>query len=167
MNEMTSSDSTFRLAPQFDDFLFAPIGAEKNGMLLSVLSALARLDLDPWQEAAKLDALPVETATERLTSLIAALPDAPSERPSPGTIAARLIRLLPRRARPNVASQTPSTGPGAATNPRTIITLVIAMMIMLGAQTILASRQPSTPVAVDHTPTSSTASPQVPPSKPD
>ena len=32
-------------------------------MLLSVLSALARLDIDPWQEAVQLAALPEETAT--------------------------------------------------------------------------------------------------------
>ena len=36
---------------QFNDFLFAPMGNEKNGMLLTVLSALARLDVDPWREA--------------------------------------------------------------------------------------------------------------------
>ena len=34
-------------------------------MLLSVLSALARLDIDPWQEAAQLAGLPGETATRR------------------------------------------------------------------------------------------------------
>jgi len=39
---------------EFNDFLFAPIGEDKNGMLVSVLSGLARSDVDPWQEAAKL-----------------------------------------------------------------------------------------------------------------
>jgi hypothetical protein len=37
------------LGMEFDDFLFAPIGDDRNGMLLSVLSVLARLDFDPWQ----------------------------------------------------------------------------------------------------------------------
>ena len=50
---MTYSASVSRLGSEFDDFLFAPIGADRIGMLLSVLSALARLDIDPWQEAAK------------------------------------------------------------------------------------------------------------------
>jgi hypothetical protein len=36
---------------EFDNFLYASIGADRNGMPLSVLSALARLDLDPWEEA--------------------------------------------------------------------------------------------------------------------
>ncbi|MEO9168020.1 MAG: hypothetical protein ABI230_06435, partial [Aestuariivirga sp.] len=53
------------LGPQFNDFLFAPVGAEKNGMLLSVVSALARLDLDAWQETANLVRLPRAAATER------------------------------------------------------------------------------------------------------
>jgi len=72
----------FATCTEFDNFLFAPIGEESNGMLLSVLSAMAPLDIDPWQEAAKLSGLPEGAATRRLASLIAALPD--EARPSPG-----------------------------------------------------------------------------------
>jgi hypothetical protein len=50
------------LDSEFNDFLFAPIGEEGNEMLLSVLSALARLGVDPWQEAARLSQLPKETS---------------------------------------------------------------------------------------------------------
>ena len=85
MVEMTRSIMASQLGSEFDDFLFASIGDDGNGMLLSVLSALARLDVDPRQEAADLAQLPVATALERLTSLIAALPDAPSVRRDPGT----------------------------------------------------------------------------------
>lgn len=95
---MTNSASISRLGSEFDDFLFAPIGEDRNGMLLSVLSALARLDIDPWQEAAKLAGLPEESATQRLASLIAELPDEPAAHPGPATIAARLIALLPHPA---------------------------------------------------------------------
>ena len=77
---MTRSSVDLHLAPEFEDFLFAPVGEDEHGMLLSVLSALARLNIDPWREAAKLAGMPVKTATERLASLIAALPDGP-----PGT----------------------------------------------------------------------------------
>jgi hypothetical protein len=59
-------------------------------MLLSVLSTLARMDIDPWQKAAKLIRLPRKTATQRLASLIAALTDGTSSHPNPGTTAARL-----------------------------------------------------------------------------
>ena len=122
---MTYSASASHLGPEFDDFLFAPIGAEKNGMLLSVLSALARLDIDPWQEAAKLAGLPGETATHRLASLIAELPDEPSPHPDPVTIAARLIALLPRPTNPNIASRKALFGANVATHPRAAIYLYV------------------------------------------
>ena len=54
------------LQREFDDFLFVPIGADRNEMPLTVLSALSRLDLDPWEEAAELSELPKDTATQRL-----------------------------------------------------------------------------------------------------
>jgi len=44
------------IGPEFDEFLCAPIGADRNGTGLSVLSALARLNVDPWQEATSLAA---------------------------------------------------------------------------------------------------------------
>lgn len=64
-------------------------------MLLSVLSALARRNVDPWEQAAKLARLPVETATQILASLIAPLPDEPLAELDSLTISARLIALLP------------------------------------------------------------------------
>lgn len=82
---------------QFDDFLYAPIGEESNGMQLSVLSALARQNVDPWEEAAMLTRLPGETAMRKLAALIAALPNGPAARIDPETIAARLVALLPER----------------------------------------------------------------------
>src|SRR5476649_443382 len=91
--DMMHSASLPQPGSEFDAFLFAPVGDDGNGMLLSVLSALARLDVDPWQEAANLARLPGSTAIERLTSLIAALPGRPASQPDPGTIAARLIAL--------------------------------------------------------------------------
>jgi hypothetical protein len=35
------------IGPEFDEFLGAPISEDRNGTTLSVLSALARLDVDP------------------------------------------------------------------------------------------------------------------------
>ena len=57
---MAPTTSVSQLGGEFDDFLFAPVGEEQNGMMLSVVSALARSDVDPWQEAAKLARLPRE-----------------------------------------------------------------------------------------------------------
>ena len=41
---------------EFDDFLHARIVEDGNGLPLTVLSALARLNMDPWDEAARLAA---------------------------------------------------------------------------------------------------------------
>jgi len=87
---------TLRFKPEFDSFLFAPVGAEESGMSLSVLSMLARLDLDPWQEAAQLAALSRESATLKMVSLLGALPNRSLKDPDGLTIATRLVAMLPR-----------------------------------------------------------------------
>jgi hypothetical protein len=89
---MTSSASIFGLTQEFDDFLFARINADSEETPLSMLSVLARLGLDPWEEAAELAKLPPASAAQRLLSLIAAIPSA---YPDPGTVSNRLICLLP------------------------------------------------------------------------
>jgi hypothetical protein len=63
---MKRTGSVFTLGSEFDNFLLAPIGDDNNGMLLSVLSALARLDVDPWEEAAVLARLPGDVATRAI-----------------------------------------------------------------------------------------------------
>jgi hypothetical protein len=162
--EMTRTVSISGLGSEFDAFLFAPIGEERDGVLLSVLSALARLDVDPWQEAARLARLPVEAAAQRLASLIAALPEASGPRWDPETIANRLIGLLPRTA----ASRSPSSKTvidvGAA-NRSQILVYVIVMVIALSVQLIAASHQPPAQVGDRNPPASSTLSPntQTPP----
>ena len=162
MVEMTHSASASFLGSEFNDFLFAPIGEERNGMLLSVLSALARLDVDPWQEAAELARLTGEAATERLASMIAALPDGPSAPSDPRTIAARLVALLPRRASSNIRPRQTVPGVGTAIGPRTVM-YVIFMVFVLGAQWVMTCRQPPAPVDNARAPASSTASTQMPP----
>jgi len=43
---------------ELDGFLYADIDQEPNGMPLTVLSLLARSEVDPWGEARRLSALP-------------------------------------------------------------------------------------------------------------
>jgi len=93
------------IGAEFDKFLGAPIGAGRNGTPLSVLSALARLDVDPWQEAASLALMPKATAAVRLTALIAALPDEPTRDVPPKVVAADLVALLPKIASFSVRPQ--------------------------------------------------------------
>ena len=91
---MTSAVSMFGHKSEFDPFLYAPVGEERNGMSLSVLSALARLEMDPWQEAATLTKMPAQDATGRWASLLASLPAEAATLLAPSTIL-RLIALLP------------------------------------------------------------------------
>ena len=86
------------LGPEFDPFLYAFIGEDPNGMTLSVLSAFARSDVDPWKEAAHLARMSPESATIRLGEFIAALPNRPNANVPSGTIAGQLIALLPAPA---------------------------------------------------------------------
>ena len=96
---MTPATSVSFFRSEFDDFLYAAIGADRNESPLSVLSALARLNLDPWQEAAELSELPKGMAAARLERLIARLPRGRWAQADLGTIANRLIALLPSNHR--------------------------------------------------------------------
>ena len=160
---MSRSVCASLLGPEFDGFLYAPLGEERNGMRLSVLSALARLEIDPWQEAAKLAGLPGATATERLASLIALLPNEPLMHRDPETIAARLVALLPRRASSNTTPLKTLLGARKMTHSWAVI-YVMMMVLALGTEWIAASHQVSGQVDKAHTPASGTISPQAPPS---
>ena len=163
MIDMPRTASISYLGSEFDDFLFAPIGEERNGMPLSVVSALARSDVDPWQEAAQLARLPVEAATQRLASLIATLPEASGPRWDTGAIATRLIGLLPHLAAPQ-GSTIPPPGTGTTNKPSATLIWTIVMMLMLSAQWIAAShQQPPTPGVDASAPISSTVAPPVSP----
>jgi len=163
---MTRSLAVAPLGSEFDDFLFAPIGDDGNGMPLSVLSALARLDIDPWHEASKLAQLPAAAAIERLTSLIAALPEGPSL-PREPAIAARLIALLQRRVGSNIVARGGLPGTGGVTGSQSVIRLIVINVIfvafMLTAQWIVAIHQPMAQTESAHPEQAGTASAQMPP----
>jgi hypothetical protein len=147
---------------EYNDFLFAPIGEDRNGMLVSVLSGLARSDVDPWQEAAKLAALPGETATQRLASLIGALPDRVALYPDTRTIAVRLVALLPRPLGSSAVSQGASHSAWAVMNSRPWWIYVVVMSFVLGSQFLIASQQlPAKPVNADVKAASISPVPQV------
>ncbi len=58
----------------YNDFLFGSLGPGEGGTEITVLSALSRLGIDPWQEAERLAALPREAAAQALADTIARLP---------------------------------------------------------------------------------------------
>jgi hypothetical protein len=148
---------------EFNDFLFAPIGEDRNGMLVSVLSGLARLDVDPWQEAENLTHLPGEAAALRLASLIGTLRDTETAYLDPSTIAARLIALLPQRDGSKNQSSNMPRGNGTTTSSKSWWIYLSLMSLALSAQFMIASKQLPTKAGGVQDTTSSTASSQTPP----
>jgi hypothetical protein len=133
------------LKPQFDNFLYAPIGGEPNEMPLSVLSALARLNLDPWSEAAALSALSREDATLRLAALIARLPGTRWTQKDCRKIAERLSELLPRISKSNTATENAGIAYlglslSLPTMKLVFVLVAIAFMIMAANGGLMSSR---------------------------
>jgi hypothetical protein len=98
--------------PEFDAFLSAPLGEGADGVGITVMSALARIGLDPWSEAARLSDLPREAAVEALALSLGKLPPGswtPAGDPrSLADIARRLADGLPRSHRPVDAPRRPA-----------------------------------------------------------
>jgi hypothetical protein len=88
------------LHSDLNDFLFASVGEEHNGVTLSVVSALTRLGLDPWEQAARLTPLPKARAAEALATLIARLPIRRTLSSDDLAISQRLVELLPAQTAP-------------------------------------------------------------------
>ncbi|MGD0107691.1 MAG: hypothetical protein ABSC06_27180 [Rhodopila sp.] len=85
---MSNSDAFALRRSGLDEFLFASVGTEPSGLILSLLSVFARRGDDPWKEAGRLVGLPKGDAIESVTQTIVL--DAT-------TIATRLVALLPTR----------------------------------------------------------------------
>jgi len=81
--------------PAFESFLAAEVGEDPKGMSVTVLSMLARLDVDPWEEASDLARMQVAPAQQRLEALIARFKDVPTEVLDRDKIAKKLLTFLP------------------------------------------------------------------------
>ena len=92
---MTFAASILQPQPVFDSFFFASVSDDDNGMGVSVLSAFARLDFDPWQKAEEFSRMTTGPARTKLAAMIVALPGTSAANLQAETIAVRLIALLP------------------------------------------------------------------------
>jgi hypothetical protein len=120
-------------------FLFAEVGTESNGMRLSVLSTLARFDLDPWREAGRLNGLSRSGAIEALAYLIETMPSGGWLRSEAVPIATRLVCLLPQRSGAFDPTSRPFTfGPA---KPNRDVGASEASAVRAGSQTGLSNRQ--------------------------
>jgi hypothetical protein len=162
---MNPPASTSRLGTEFDNFLFAPLGEDRNGLPLSLVSLLGRMDLDPWNEANSLARLPVEAAVRRLASLLAALPVALLRDADPGTMAARLIALLPHGTDHKVPSPVAPIAASTRVHPRIVISAILFALYLLwvlSTQNAGTTTDPSTHSDTTHTPPPASAPTQTP-----
>ena len=108
---------------------------------------LARLNVDPWQEAANLARMPRENATQRLASLIAALPGGSSAHQDTNAVAIRLITLLPRDGSSHFASGEILPAIGVPCNLRAIVYVIVINLIFVaiafGSHYLLVDTQSS------------------------
>jgi hypothetical protein len=146
--------------PEFDDFLYALVGADRNEMPLSVLSALARLNVDPWEEASELCELPKDTAAHRLAALIARLPGGRWAQADCGAIAERLVELLPDRSRSKAVTAGVDRDT-RETNSAAAMKILLCAALGLTALIMVASHQsPSRDGHADGPPSSTGSPPQ-------
>ena len=145
---------TFFGRSEFNAFLFASVGEDKSGVDLTVLSALARLGLDPWNEASRLADLPRAAAIQALSKTIALLPLGNWKEADPPDIAARLVERLPAAGTP-IAPPAPDNGMAQLTasmklpqiawlKSRTAVWLICAVMA-IGWFYVLTNYQSSPP----------------------
>ena len=130
---MQNSEVTALQRSGLNDFLFAPVGIERNGMTLSLVSVFARLGSDPWREAGRLDRLPRAEAVTSLARTIAGMPMSVWALADATTIATRLTALLPGRSRRS--EQTAAAG-GVDVRHRIRLAVVLAG-VALGAAFML------------------------------
>jgi hypothetical protein len=149
---MTRLDEVSIPKTEFDTFLYARLGEDLSGSSITVLSLLARQDVDPWDEAAALTRMSGEEATRRLGGFIASGPAGPTPEPDAKATASRLLRLLPKAtvfrqpSRPVVAVR-PIDGTETRAEKgvdkgiekqklaiRNIVLLIVLMACLLGGQ---------------------------------
>jgi hypothetical protein len=144
----------------YNAFLFASVGDDGGGAPLSTASVLARLDIDPWEEAAQLTRLPKDHAVRRLAALLARLPGRPAGLAESETIAVRLVALLPRGGSGDGGGAAPSAQPGATLYPLFVaIGLGLAMMILMAA--FLDAPPDRTPAPSGGKPSAVSSAPQI------
>lgn len=130
-----------------DSFLFAGVGTELNGSSLTVLSVLARLDRDPWAEAAGWTTLPRNVAVDRLADCIGRMPLEPRSLAEACATAARLIQLLPPQVPRTDAGRSSAADTAALPGwrPLALFMLFLAMGI---AVNLIHAPAPTAPSAV-------------------
>ncbi len=124
--------------PQYEPFLSAPVGEDRGGTSITVLSMLARLGVDPWGEASDLAQLPEGAARQRLGALMARFDDVQTPVPDVGQIISDLLAFLPKQARQAKTSSGGGSAMLAFPPQGSPIYWIIAVALVLGWVAMLA-----------------------------
>lgn len=115
-------------------------------MVLTLLSALARQNVDPWQEAADLSKLPRDIAMQRITSRLETLPGDPS----PADRTALVERLMPLLPGPRPVPESPENflqhlhaGIRRTRSSQLSLVLIYVILISAAGWMFASSGQPS------------------------
>jgi hypothetical protein len=143
---MTHAALSPDIGREFDPFLFASVGEDRHGQLLSVISVLARSDLDPWLEAVGLARMSQGQATARLCGLIAALPDGLPSGRLVDAIAGELVALLPQAGKlarpPKAASPETATLLTVMTPNRRFGLVAVALALLIAFSLLFSTHTP-------------------------
>lgn len=123
--------------PAFERFLRATVGEDVNGINVTVISMLSRLDVDPWTEASNLAAMSDGPARKRLNTLLTRFKDVPTVGHDQSKIISALLDLLPRKKvvvnpnTPDVAARVPALIMGVPSSWYIMIAIVLGWVIYL------------------------------------
>ena len=128
---MPASDVLHPDGSDYDAFLFAEVGEDRTGSAVTVLSALARLDLEPWTEARELSRLGPGDAQIRLATHFAGITDIPALALASESRVAKLVSLLPKHAPPRFSKSLEADTSNFPKLSMSWITVVIVGVVLL------------------------------------
>jgi hypothetical protein len=123
-------------------------------MRLSVLSALARMNVDPWEEAARLATLPARDAERSLVSTLNLFPGKRQRSAETEILAGRLVALLPEAEEATTAKAATIPWGRAQRNIYWLVWLCFAI-----AMSFQSPNQPATTASVGDSASTPNASP--------
>ncbi len=114
--------------PQYEPFLHSPVGEDRRGNSVTMLSRLTRLGVDPWVEASDLAAMPDGSARQRLDALLERFTDVPPLIAARSEAVSRLLACLPPSSRVTPAS---GLSPPVVRSPATSLYWFVAIRLLL------------------------------------
>jgi len=114
-------------------YLLSNVGIQPKGTPLTVLSLMARMEVDPWEEAERLSSLPSELAVSWMTTAIGRSSLSPRKLRDTATLASLLIDRLHAHSnkRPSGTALTGDLSVVRVCTVMVVIFVVISMFLII------------------------------------